>query len=110
VSCELTITVLHGYLDGELDAARAADFERHLISCAPCVAALETHEALRSSLQGARLYERAPAVLREKLHAAVGASGRISAAAISQPAEHLFEVRELIVASRGRAQLPILVD
>ena len=86
MSCELTTTVLHGYLDGELDAARAADFERHLISCAQCVAALETHEALRSSLQGARLYERAPAVLSEKLHAAVGASGRISATAVSQPA------------------------
>jgi len=40
VTCELTQTVLHGYLDGELDAARAADFERHLISCPDCVAAL----------------------------------------------------------------------
>jgi len=67
VTCELTQTVLHGYLDGELDAARAADFERHLISCPDCVAALEVNENLRSSLQRAGLYERAPAALRQKL-------------------------------------------
>ena len=38
MSCELTHSVLHGYLDGELDAARAAEFERHLLSCPQCVA------------------------------------------------------------------------
>ena len=69
MSCELTQTVLHGYLDGELDAARAADFERHLLSCPECVAALETQEAMRASIQRAGLYERAPAALRGKLNA-----------------------------------------
>jgi anti-sigma factor RsiW len=67
MSCELTDSVLHGYVDGELDAARAADFERHLISCAHCTAALEAQETLRSSLQQAALYERAPARLRQKM-------------------------------------------
>jgi len=67
VSCELTQSVLHGYIDGELDAARAADFERHLISCPQCTSALEAQEALRSSIQQAALYERAPAPLRSKL-------------------------------------------
>jgi anti-sigma factor RsiW len=78
VSCELTQTVLHGYLDGELDAARAADFERHLISCAACVAALEAHESLRSSLLHARLYERAPNSLRQKIQAELGGAARAS--------------------------------
>src|SRR5882757_7809321 len=67
VSCELTQSVLHGYIDGELDAARAADFERHLISCPQCTSALEAQEALHSSIQQAALYERAPAPLRSKL-------------------------------------------
>jgi anti-sigma factor RsiW len=67
VSCELTQSVLHGYLDGELDAARAADFERHLIGCHQCASALEAQEALRASIQRAGLYERAPAALRRKL-------------------------------------------
>jgi len=72
VSCELTHTVLHGYVDGELDAARAADFERHLLSCPECVASLEAQETLRSSIQRAGLYERAPATLRRTLDAALG--------------------------------------
>jgi anti-sigma factor RsiW len=72
VSCELTHSVLHGYLDGELDAVRAEDFERHLVSCSECVAVLEAQESLRSSLQRARLYERASAALRQKLNAQLG--------------------------------------
>jgi len=72
MNCELTGSVLHGYLDGELDAARAADFERHLVSCPECVRALEAQESLRSSLQGAALYERAPSSLREKLRTELG--------------------------------------
>jgi mycothiol system anti-sigma-R factor len=69
VSCELTHGVLHGYLDGELDAARAEDFERHLLSCSECVSALEAQEAVRASIQRAGLYERAPVTLRRKLSA-----------------------------------------
>jgi len=67
MSCELTHSVLHGYLDGELDAARAAEFERHLETCRECIAALESQEALRASLQRIGLYERAPASLRDKV-------------------------------------------
>ena len=85
MSCELTQTVLHGYLDGELDAARAADFERHLVSCAECVAALEVNENLRSSLQRAALYERAPSVLRQSMQTQLGAPLRSSVTPIRNP-------------------------
>jgi anti-sigma factor RsiW len=30
MSCDFSTTLLHAYLDGELDAMRAAEFERHL--------------------------------------------------------------------------------
>jgi anti-sigma factor (TIGR02949 family) len=76
VSCELTQSVLHGYVDGELDAARAADFERHLLSCPECVAALEAQEALRASIQRAGLYERAPGTLRQKVETQLGTPRR----------------------------------
>lgn len=85
MSCELTGSALHGYLDGELDAARAADFERHLVSCAECVRALEAQENLRNSLQRAALYERAPAALRAKLHADFGAPVQVPRPSISRP-------------------------
>lgn len=86
MTCELTQTVLHGYLDGELDAARAADFERHLVSCPECVTALEAQESLHSSIQRAGLYERAPASLRQKMQAELGARTRSSVTPIRNPA------------------------
>lgn len=58
---------LHGYLDNELDAAGAVEFERHLPSCGECNAALAGERALRNTLLSAQLYERAPATLREKI-------------------------------------------
>ena len=78
MSCELTPSVLHGYLDGELDAAGAADFERHLISCSECVNALEAQEKLRATLQRAALYERAPETLRQAVQAQLGGPARAS--------------------------------
>jgi anti-sigma factor RsiW len=59
--------VLHAYLDGELDAPGAAEFERHLEGCAACVRALEVQESLRSSIQHAQLNERMPATLHRKI-------------------------------------------
>lgn len=67
MSCERTHTVLHGYLDGELDAVRAEEFERHLEDCRECVAELEAQESLRSALVRAPLYAKAPESLREKV-------------------------------------------
>jgi anti-sigma factor RsiW len=87
VSCELTHSVLHGYLDGELDAARAADFERHLLSCAECVAQLESQENLRSTIQKATLYERPPATLRQRLDAELGASSKAPAQVVEMPSK-----------------------
>ena len=71
MSCEQTHSVLHGYLDGELDAARAAEFEHHLLSCPQCVAELEAQETLRSTIQRAGLRERAPEKMRRNLQAAI---------------------------------------
>ena len=65
--CNYVNDRLHGYLDNELDAAGAADFERHLQTCARCSRALETERAWREELSTAQLYERAPARLRDAL-------------------------------------------
>ena len=67
MSCDFSGTILHAYLDGELDAVRAAEFERHLESCRECTATLGAAESLRSSLQRAQLYETAPPELRKKI-------------------------------------------
>jgi anti-sigma factor (TIGR02949 family) len=77
MSCEHAHTVLHGYLDGELDAARASEFERHLESCPDCLSALEAQEKLRSALQRAQLYATAPVALRGKIRANLPAAARL---------------------------------
>jgi anti-sigma factor RsiW len=67
--CEFSRTTVHGYIDGELDAVRAAEFERHLEGCAQCRAVSEQVESLRAQLRGSNLYEHAPARLREQVRA-----------------------------------------
>ena len=74
MSCDYTRTVLHGYLDGELDAARAAEFERHLENCRECENSLTAAEALRAALQRSSLYESAPISLRTKIRAGLDAA------------------------------------
>lgn len=78
MNCENMRTALHGYFDGELDAARAEQFEQHLENCRECTSALEREESLRSSLQHAHLYEPAPAGLRMKVSAKIGDSAQAS--------------------------------
>jgi anti-sigma factor RsiW len=60
---------LHGYFDGELDAAHAAEFDAHLEGCAACTRALAAQRALRSALDAADLYAKAPASLRSRVEA-----------------------------------------
>ncbi len=69
MSCDYARTALHGYLDGELDAARSAEFERHLENCRECTNTLAEQESLRSSLQRSGLYEQAPLSLRKTIRA-----------------------------------------
>jgi anti-sigma factor RsiW len=67
MKCELTETALHGYFDGELDAVRAAEFERHLEHCAVCRASLDRVEVLHVRLQQGDLSESASPHLREQV-------------------------------------------
>jgi anti-sigma factor (TIGR02949 family) len=69
VGCDYARTVLHGYLDGELDATRSAEFERHLESCRECANTLGAEESLHSAFQRSGLYESAPLGLRKKIRA-----------------------------------------
>jgi len=77
MSCDFSGTLLHAYLDGELDAMRAAEFERHLETCRECTATLGAAESLRSSLQRAQLYETAPIGLRNELRKNSARSSRV---------------------------------
>jgi len=70
LSCSQT-QWLHGYFDGELDAARAAEFEAHLETCSACAQDLAAQQALRDALGSADLYEKAPVSLRSRVLSAL---------------------------------------
>ena len=80
MSCERAGGLLHGYLDGELDAAGALEFERHLRGCSVCAAELDAQQSLRARLRDAGLYAAAPDSLsvrmRERLEPRTGTSGK----------------------------------
>ena len=59
--------LLHGLLDGELDAANAVRFEVHLKSCAICAAEYERQKTMRAALRMPGVAHRAPESLRLKL-------------------------------------------
>jgi anti-sigma factor (TIGR02949 family) len=67
MSCDRAETVLHAYFDQELDPVGAAEFERHLDHCPECTASLTALQSLRSSITSAELYQKAPALLRNKI-------------------------------------------
>jgi anti-sigma factor (TIGR02949 family) len=55
------------YLDGELDAAAMAAFERHVEHCAECRASLEDGKRLRAALRQDLALEQAPPALRARI-------------------------------------------
>ena len=93
--CEHSQVELHGYLDGELDAMGATNFEKHLEDCPDCKRVLAAEESLRSALQNAALYERAPESLRKNLFDAP----RVKVAAIRPARTFSFSWQWLAVAA-----------
>jgi anti-sigma factor RsiW len=91
VSCELMLTTVNGYFDGELDAVRAVEFERHLENCGDCQSSLQSIESLSTRLKQADLYEHASAHLREQLTRQL--------APTESPARRLFSQRWVLVPS-----------
>jgi anti-sigma factor RsiW len=102
VTCELSRSLLHGYLDGELDAVRSGEFERHLESCSECIAQLGEQESLRASLQSAQLYALAPATLSVKIRRHIAnkeAGGKRSASRLWQWAAAVAAIAILVTAT-----------
>ena len=64
-------TVLHAFLDGELDLVRQVEMEDHLRTCGGCSRIHESQLALRAALKSDELYFRAPAHLERNVRMAV---------------------------------------
>jgi anti-sigma factor RsiW len=69
-------TFLHGLIDGELDAANAVAYEKHLASCSACRAELESIERLREKLHAVPLRYKASDDLRKRIDSTIDAASR----------------------------------
>src|SRR4051794_26866759 len=83
-ACSDKELLLHGLLDGELDAANTLSCEAHIKECANCAAEFARLQALRSRLRTPGVAFEAPAALRARITAALGAP--VGAGAPSQHA------------------------
>jgi anti-sigma factor RsiW len=72
--------LLHGLLDGELDAANTLNCEAHLNDCAECAEEFARLQALRSRLRAPGVSFEAPPALRARITAVLGAAaaGRVA--------------------------------
>ena len=78
--------LLHGLLDGELDAANTLMCEQHLAECAGCAAEFRRLQELRARLRTSGVSFEAPTELRTRIAAVLGAEARIAAPAAAAEA------------------------
>jgi anti-sigma factor RsiW len=71
VGCQENGTLIHGYLDGELDLVNALRVEDHLRECATCAQTYGGLQTLRSAVRGGGLYFQPAGDLAERLHSAL---------------------------------------
>jgi anti-sigma factor RsiW len=73
MNCQEIEALKHAYADRELDLVRTTEIERHLSDCRACSQAYENIRALGSALKSADLYFKAPAQLKRRIRASLGA-------------------------------------
>ncbi len=69
MNCQQTKPLIALYADGELDAARILELEKHLRDCPTCTAAWNNLRSLKKAMKQDAFYFTAPAELRRKLKA-----------------------------------------
>jgi anti-sigma factor RsiW len=100
--------LLHGLLDGELDAANTLSCEAHLQECAGCAAEFARLRALRSRLRAPGVAFEAPAALRARITAALGdaaSRSRLQSTGAVAVNQHVDTGRSADVVDMGAARL-----
>src|SRR5262249_24887967 len=69
--CREIEPLLHGLLDGELDAANTLKCEEHIAACASCASAYQELIVQRNMIRAANLREAAPERLRRRVGAMI---------------------------------------
>jgi anti-sigma factor RsiW len=72
MDCSQTRSLLHGYIDKELDLAGFIAVDQHLQSCIACKKIYDQQSALRSAVRQHTSYYAAPAALGDRIRAKIG--------------------------------------
>ncbi len=70
--CEEMLAVLNEYVDGTIDPALCADFEKHMAGCNPCQVVVDNIRRTITLYQNGQPYE-LPVPFQERLHAVLRA-------------------------------------
>lgn len=71
MTCDDAEILLHGLIDGELDAGHARELEQHIAGCPACAANLAVYRQMHEAVAGADLHYTAPASLRRRIEASL---------------------------------------
>lgn len=74
MDCKQVRLIIHGYVDGEIDAITMARIESHANNCADCQRRLSEQATLRAAINTASPYYTAPASLQQRIQAGLRAS------------------------------------
>lgn len=78
MNCVDAEVMLHGLIDGEIDAGHTREVERHVLTCRGCSEQLEAFRAMRATMAGGKLKETASTTLRSRIEQALpGPSERV---------------------------------
>jgi anti-sigma factor RsiW len=104
-------TLLHGYLDGELDLVHTLSVEEHLRGCAACADACEQLRRLQSALRAEVPRFGPPPGLARRVQVALRAADRAEAPARRRPWRWLATAAALLMLALGgwgllRTQVP----
>jgi anti-sigma factor RsiW len=85
VNCRETQTLIHGYIDGELDLVKSLEIEQHLDECPACAQARARLDALRAAIKNSSLHFDAPPSLALRVQSSVRATSQGDRAPRAQP-------------------------
>ena len=74
--CPETQTLIHGYVDGELDLMKCLEIEQHLESCPACAQSHAGLQAVRAAVQNSSLYFQTPPGLAERVQSSLRGASR----------------------------------
>jgi anti-sigma factor RsiW len=71
LNCRETQTLIHGYVDGELDLIKSLEIEQHIQECSACAQTHTSLQAVRAAIQQSSLRFQTPPGLAQRVQSSV---------------------------------------